>query len=1006
MGWKPPLSPKQMRFLQMCHRKPGGTKFNLMSGPRQSTKCVDPETIVWTADGLSRIEDLGAANERQFSPIAQGVVSYDTATSALAVGQSDAFYNSGHNNTISIELRNGYKITTSEQHPLWCEHNGTIGYLTASDILDKQQNGTKVWIPIVVGHPHFSRLQYQKVRYSIHTKEDTRRAAIWMAFRAIHNQDSFPAAAVARMCGTTTNTILSMRRKAWIEPAEREQTIDEDLAYAMGLLVGDGCMTHKVLKSGMPGFSTGDQELLASLASILSQRFLDFTIKHRIAYDYVLSSRDLKRFLFHIHLAGLYAHEKTVPREIINSPPSVVRAFLQGLFDTDGTADKRIGYVSFCSSSERLSRDVQSLLLAFGIQSKVVFYKNAFKGAWMLYVGTWSDKFYQDIGFRLPRKQALRSKQRLGKPHSVSRVPSFPPSIIGHLKRIWGGRVKRGLVGAIPKKIIKIRISTLINGYARPSPRSVSRFMELLRVEHDPGIDQYTGGGRLWWQEIKNIVRSAGPLVDISVPRMHNFIGNGFINHNTIAGMHSIAEHLWDVPDARFSTVAKTVTNAEDAGFWTELCMVVIPQWIAAGLKSAEGHKMEWVTKPKQRGVTKKLYFQVSNRHGGVSHCQLDSLLYEQDAEDRFKGKMYSGIYVSELSGFKRRETFDVWRQALRGQRWEEWQTLFIGDTNPAEEGKESWIWKLWWEERMREPDSEQFREWQRQLGLMEFSVADNIFKDEAWHRTQAAMYAWSDDLLRRYYHGEWVMATSNSIFHDVFRPVAHIVGEPETPVNNDPEVLLPDPNCSELITGWDLGVSNHAFALIHKRWAQVMGKDGKPRDISIFDVIDEVVYLKSDSSIDDFIDEALGKIAYWEEYLGREVFWRNWSDRSAFDMRGGVGNVLHHQLVRQISQGKIILQSVDRSPGSMKQRVELVKRLLFENRIYISKSRCPFLIDSFQGLPPGKAGRPININSHFKHIFDAFSYAVVSESFDELFSHQGVNVGKSSRSGVVSLTL
>ena len=331
---------------------------------------------------------------------------------------------------------------------------------------------------------------------------------------------------------------------------------------------------------------------------------------------------------------------------------------------------------------------------------------------------------------------------------------------------------------------------------------------------------------------------------------------------------------------------------------------------------------------------------------------------------------------------------------------------LFIGDTNPADEGKDSWIWKLWWEERLRESDDGDFKAWQRQLGLMEFSVADNIFKDEEWHRTQAAMYAWSSDLLKRYYHGEWVTSTANSIFHEVFRD-ALIVGQPETAVDPDPEVLLPDPNCSELITGWDLGDVNHGFSLLFKRWGTLLSKDGKLREVSIFDILDEVVDLKVERSLEDFVDECIEKILYWEDYLGRPVNWRNWSDRSAFDMRGGVGNVYHHQIVRSISEGKIILQAVDRSPGSMRQRAELMKRLFFENRIYVCKSRCPHHIESFQGLPAGKAaGAAINKNSHFKHVFDACSYAISSECFDEVMrGKQEQNVGRVSE-GVITAPL
>lgn len=449
---------------------------------------------------------------------------------------------------------------------------------------------------------------------------------------------------------------------------------------------------------------------------------------------------------------------------------------------------------------------------------------------------------------------------------------------------------------------------------------------------------------------------------------------------------HAIADYLWTVPDARFAVVSPTVSAADDYGIWTDLCEKVMPEWIDAKFG------MEWITEPRQKGRTKRVYFQVTNKFGGKSHCHLDSLQFEHDAEGRFKNKNYTGIYVSELSYYKKRETFDTWIMALRGKGYLPWQFFFLGDTNPAEEGKNSWIWKLWWEERLREATNEREMMWQRQLELMEFQVADNIFMDEDWHKQQSQLYAHSQDLMRRYYHGEWVVATDNSTFHDSFIEEIHVKGEWETATNPDPEIIVPNNDCTELITGWDAGVTNSAFHILNKRWTQRVireKREGKEvlvsKDVSVFDVIDEVVYLKSDEDLDDFVAECMERVQFWEDFLGHTVFWRNWSDRSAFDMRGGLGNVYHHQLIRNITEGKIILQAADRRPGSIRQRVDLVKKLLYENRIFVCRSRCPHLIESFQGLPPGRAGAVLNKESHFKHAFDSFSYAVVSECYDEI---------------------
>ena len=122
--------------------------------------------------------------------------------------------------------------------------------------------------------------------------------------------------------------------------------------------------------------------------------------------------------------------------------------------------------------------------------------------------------------------------------------------------------------------------------------------------------------------------------------------------------------------------------------------------------------------------------------------------------------------------------------------------------------------------------------------------------------------------------------------------------------------------------------------------------------------------------------------------------------------MKAGIGNVYHHQLIRQMTEGKIVLQAADRSPGSIRTRVDLVKKLLFEDRIRICKSRCPNIIESFQSLPPGRAGAVIDKLSHFKHAFDALSYALVSECYDEVLRpREGVELRVTQR-GVISVPL
>jgi stage V sporulation protein R len=85
----------------------------------------------------------------------------------------------------------------------------------------------------------------------------------------------------------------------------------------------------------------------------------------------------------------------------LRSPAAVVRAFLQAYFDCDGHAGRQ--GVILVSASDELSRQVQLLLLNFGILSRRTFRA----GCWRVHVAGRSARLFAErVGFFLERKQA------------------------------------------------------------------------------------------------------------------------------------------------------------------------------------------------------------------------------------------------------------------------------------------------------------------------------------------------------------------------------------------------------------------------------------------------------------------------------------------------------------------------------------------------------------------------------------------------------------------------
>lgn len=110
-----------------------------------------------------------------------------------------------------------------------------------------------------------------------------------------------------------------------------------------------------------------------------------------------------------------------VPEIIWRSPREVIAEFLAGYFEADGSCTS--SGVQVVSKDEHLIRDVQRLLVLFGIVSKISARKtraqNGFEGsAWYLTLGRdAADVFAREIGFRSARKSA-RLAEITSRPHS------------------------------------------------------------------------------------------------------------------------------------------------------------------------------------------------------------------------------------------------------------------------------------------------------------------------------------------------------------------------------------------------------------------------------------------------------------------------------------------------------------------------------------------------------------------------------------------------------------
>ena len=157
-----------------------------------------------------------------------------------------------------------------------------------------------------------------------------------------------------------------------VEPVElAPQAVPMD-PYALGLLLGDGCITATTT----PAFATNDPELVDALQA----RLPGIEVRHRGGVDYVLRHRDGGRgglrvanpvtmTLRELGLAGTRSATKFVPDVYKHNSAWVRLWLLQGLLDTDGgpvTQAGRSCRIQYCTTSPRLRDDVIWLVRSLG----------------------------------------------------------------------------------------------------------------------------------------------------------------------------------------------------------------------------------------------------------------------------------------------------------------------------------------------------------------------------------------------------------------------------------------------------------------------------------------------------------------------------------------------------------------------------------------------------------------------------------------------------------------
>ncbi|MCK5876192.1 MAG: replicative DNA helicase [Candidatus Marithrix sp.] len=259
-------------------------------------------------------------------------------------------------------------------------------------------------------------------------------------------------------------------------------------------------------------------------------------------YIPIIKKNNLTQWLKELGIYGKNAHQKFIPAIIFKLLPIQVALFLNRLFATDGWASllssgqSQIGY---CSVSEELIRQVQHLLLRFGIianiRKRLVKYKNSRNEAWQLDITDAKaiQIFIDKIG--IFAKDISKIQKAISKKKYHTNQDLIPIEIWKEITAIKGDEAWNQLAK-------RAGIQGYSNIHAGKRALTRERLLLLSNALNDCLLNDLATS-EVYWDEIKTIEpMGLKQVYDLTIPDTHNFIANDICVHNTAFAMN-IAAH-------------------------------------------------------------------------------------------------------------------------------------------------------------------------------------------------------------------------------------------------------------------------------------------------------------------------------------------------------------------------------------------------------------------------------------------------------------------------------
>ncbi len=429
--------------------------------------CLVAESHISRADGTTvPIADLAPGARPQSDTDLVDVKLLDRSGDPVL---ATTFFHSGDHSTLRVTTREGYRLTGSENHPVLCLVDVVGVPMLLWKRLDELQAGDRV--------------------------------ALYRGGFDEEGQLSDAEDQLAVAAGGLVSK--GWAGETWTEFCNTDQMLVDEVRHALQALTGKRpYLQPSTLKSGKPFWQV------------------------RIASDHLVGT-PLEELL------SLRSADKRVPSFVWQASPAFKRRFLQALLEGDGSCGalgRGTLQVSYSTRSEQLARDVQELLLEFGVVSRL---SESARGEWKTSIGSERDVrlFSSRVGFWGNKQTKLRVLVGGSRWDTTSLSSDHVPYVAAYLREV--GRDRQWLAKHNVDRIERWQ-------------RDADEIWAHVADTEARAVVEPLVSGLYYYAEVAEVTPAGvQPVFSVRVDSEdHSFVSGGFVSHNTECRMAPLAMEM------------------------------------------------------------------------------------------------------------------------------------------------------------------------------------------------------------------------------------------------------------------------------------------------------------------------------------------------------------------------------------------------------------------------------------------------------------------------------